>query len=157
MIQAFNWSCHTWNPVSQVSLSLSIQNPSPTVFEVSKIKFEFCRRFKLVFLSHGCNNTITTIFHIHYQLETWVFLYSSHRYLADLATERGLQLTTGKSAERTKCDFRCPIHRTAISQASCLICARCRELTFLICCYISLLLVLTIILSLGSMCVRTGN
>ena len=66
MIQALNWSCHTWNPVSQVSLSLSIQNPSPTVFEVSKIKFEFCRRFKLVFLSHGCNNTITTIFHLHY-------------------------------------------------------------------------------------------
>ena len=43
---------------------------------------------------------------------------------ADLATELGRQLTRGKRAERTKHKFRCPICRSAIGQASCLICAR---------------------------------
>ena len=38
---------------------------------------------------------------------------------ADLATERGRE----KGAERTERDFRCPICRSAIGQASCLICA----------------------------------
>ena len=33
---------------------------------------------------------------------------------ADLATERESHLTTGRSAERTKLDFRCPICRSAI-------------------------------------------
>ena len=41
--------------------------------------------------------------------------------------------------ERTKHDFRCPICRSAIDQASCLICARRCQLTFSFCCYISLL------------------
>ena len=45
-------------------------------------------------------------------------------YYADLATGRERQLTTGKRAERTKHDFRCPICRSAIGQASCLICPR---------------------------------
>ena len=43
---------------------------------------------------------------------------------ANLATELGRQLTKGKRAERTKHNFRCPICRSAIGQASCLICAR---------------------------------
>ena len=47
---------------------------------------------------------------------------------ADLATGRERQLTTGKRAERAKHDFRFQICRSA--QASCLICARCRQLTF---------------------------
>ena len=59
--------------------------------------------------------------------------------LADLATGQERQLTKGKRAERTKHDFRCPICRSAIGQASCLICARRRQLTFPFCCYISLL------------------
>ena len=42
----------------------------------------------------------------------------------DLATERERHLTTGKRAERTKLDFRCPIFRSTIGQASCLIWAR---------------------------------
>ena len=33
-------------------------------------------------------------------------------------------MTTGKRADRTKHDFRCPICRSTIDQASCLICAR---------------------------------
>ena len=37
---------------------------------------------------------------------------------ADLATRRERHLTTGKRAERTKLDFRCPICRSAIGQAS---------------------------------------
>ena len=45
-------------------------------------------------------------------------------YQADLATGRERQLTKGKRAERTKHDFRCSICRSAIGQASCLICAR---------------------------------
>ena len=58
---------------------------------------------------------------------------------ADLAIERERHLTTmGKRAERTKLDFRCPICRSAIGQASCLICARRRQpgrqLTFHFCC-----------------------
>ena len=53
---------------------------------------------------------------------------------ADLATRRECQLTTGKCAERNRHDFRCPICRSAIGQASCLICARRRQLTFLFCC-----------------------
>ena len=52
----------------------------------------------------------------------------------DLAKERERHLTTGKRAERTKLDFRCPICRSAIGQASCLICARRRQLTFPLCC-----------------------
>ena len=48
----------------------------------------------------------------------------------DVATERERHLTTGKRAERTKLDFRCPICHSAIGQASCLICARRRQLTF---------------------------
>ena len=43
-------------------------------------------------------------------------------------------LTTGKCAERTKHDFRCPICRSTIGQASCLIYARRRQLTFPFCC-----------------------
>ena len=43
--------------------------------------------------------------------------------LADLATGQERQLTKGKRAERTKHDFRCPICRSPIGQASCLICA----------------------------------
>ena len=53
---------------------------------------------------------------------------------AGLATGRERQLTTGKRAERTKHDFRCSIYRSAIGQASCLICARSRQLTFPFCC-----------------------
>ena len=43
---------------------------------------------------------------------------------ANLATELERQLTKGKRAERTKHNFRSPICRSAIGQASCLICAR---------------------------------
>ena len=50
---------------------------------------------------------------------------------------------TRKRAERTKHDVRCPICPSAIGQASCLICARRRQLTFPFCCYISLLTPLT--------------
>ena len=53
---------------------------------------------------------------------------------ADLATERERHLTTGKCAERTKLDFRCPICGSAIGQASCWIWARRRQLTFPFCC-----------------------
>ena len=45
-------------------------------------------------------------------------------------SKRERHLTTGKRAERTKLDFRCPICCTAIGQPSCLICARRRQLTF---------------------------
>ena len=38
-------------------------------------------------------------------------------------------MTTGKRAEKTKRDFWCPIFRSAIGQATCLICARRRQLT----------------------------
>ena len=55
-------------------------------------------------------------------------------YWADKATERERQLTTGERAERTKRDSRCPICRSAIGQASSLICARRRQLPFLFCC-----------------------
>ena len=48
----------------------------------------------------------------------------------DLATEGERQLRAGKSAERTKRNFRCPICCSAIDHASCLICARRRQLTF---------------------------
>ena len=41
---------------------------------------------------------------------------------------------TGKRAKRTKLDFRCPISRSAIGQASCLIFARRRQMTFPFCC-----------------------
>ena len=50
-----------------------------------------------------------------------------------LATGREHQLTTGKRIERTKHNFRCPICRSAIAQAICLICARPHQLTFLFC------------------------
>ena len=53
---------------------------------------------------------------------------------ADLATERERHLTTGKRAKRTKLDFRFPISRSAIGQASCLICAHRRQMTFPFCC-----------------------
>ena len=54
----------------------------------------------------------------------------THSYQIDfLATERERHLTTGTRAERTKRDFWCPICRSAISQASCLTCARTRQLT----------------------------
>ena len=55
-------------------------------------------------------------------------------YQADLATERERYLTTGKRAERTKLYFRFLICRSANGQASCLICARRRQLTFPFCC-----------------------
>ena len=48
---------------------------------------------------------------------------------ADLATERERQLTTGTRTEWTERDFRCPICRSAIGQASCLVCPRTRQLT----------------------------
>ena len=41
----------------------------------------------------------------------------------DLATDGERQLRAGKSAERTKRNFRCPIYCSAIGHASCLICA----------------------------------
>ena len=41
---------------------------------------------------------------------------------------------TGKRAKTTKLDFRCPISRSDIGQASCLICARRRQMTFPFCC-----------------------
>ena len=56
------------------------------------------------------------------------------RVFPDLATERERHLTTGKRAERTKIDFRCPICRCTIGQASCLICARSRQRTLSFCC-----------------------
>ena len=68
---------------------------------------------------------------------SWVVLgvnFSSRRkhnkHQADLATGRERQLTTAKRAERTKHDFRGQICRSAIGQASCLICARRYQLTF---------------------------
>ena len=51
----------------------------------------------------------------------------------DLDTEREHLLTTGKRAERTKRVFRCVICRPVIGQATCLICARCRQVTFPVC------------------------
>ena len=45
----------------------------------------------------------------------------AYNHQADLVTERERQLTTGKQAERTKCYLQCPICRSAIGQASCLI------------------------------------
>ena len=62
------------------------------------------------------------------------FLVSGCVLFTDLATEGERHLTTGKRAERTKLDFRCPIGRSAIGQASCLICARSRQLTPPFCC-----------------------
>ena len=56
------------------------------------------------------------------------------RYYADLATERERYLTTGKRAETTKLDFRCPLCRSATGQASCLICGRRCQQTFPFCC-----------------------
>ena len=55
-----------------------------------------------------------------------------------LATERERHSTTGKRVERTKLDFRCPICRSAIGQASCLICVSRSQLKFPFCCQISL-------------------
>ena len=46
----------------------------------------------------------------------------------DLATEWERQLTMGKRAKRTAGDFLSPICRSAIGQASCLICASLRQL-----------------------------
>ena len=56
------------------------------------------------------------------------FLVSGCVLFTDLATERERHLTTGKRAERTKLDFRRPICRSAIGQASSLICRRSRQL-----------------------------
>ena len=53
---------------------------------------------------------------------------------SSLREEQERQLTTGKRVERTELDFRCPVYRFAIGQASCLICARRRQLTFPFCC-----------------------
>ena len=58
---------------------------------------------------------------------------SDHCYFSGLATERERHLTTGKRAEKTRLDFWCPICRSAIGQASCLICAHRRQLTFPFC------------------------
>ena len=73
---------------------------------------------------------------IHYSL--WFTLYTcivqQSIYSADLATGRERQLMTGKRTERTKHDFRFPVCRSAIGQASCLICACRRQLTFPFCC-----------------------
>ena len=74
-----------------------------------------------------CNSCIT------------LWLNSISVYLADLATGQERQLAKGKRAERTKHDLWCPIYRPVIGQASCLICARFRQLTFPFCCLISLL------------------
>ena len=52
----------------------------------------------------------------------------------NLETEQEHLLTTGKRAERTKRVFRCAIYRSVIGQATCLICARRRQLTFPFCC-----------------------
>ena len=52
------------------------------------------------------------------------FLVSGCVLFTDLATEGERHLTTGKRAERTKLDFRCPMCRSATGQASCLICAQ---------------------------------
>ena len=41
-------------------------------------------------------------------------------------------MTTGKRMERTERDFRCAISHTVIGQTNCLICARRRQLTFII-------------------------
>ena len=46
------------------------------------------------------------------------------RVFPDLATERERHLTTRKRTERTKIDFRRPICRCTIGQASCLICTQ---------------------------------
>ena len=56
------------------------------------------------------------------------FLVSGCVLFTDLVTERERHLTTGKRAERTKLEFRCPICRSAIGQAICLIYARSRQL-----------------------------
>ena len=58
----------------------------------------------------------------------------TYSYKAYLATERERHLTTGKPAEKTKLDFRCPICCSDIGQASCFICPRSRQLTFSFCC-----------------------
>ena len=44
-------------------------------------------------------------------------------------------MTTGKRTKRTKLDFWFPISRSAIGQASCLICARRRQMTFPFCAF----------------------
>ena len=65
-----------------------------------------------------------------------LFLLFSFQFLdIPLPSERERHLTTGRRAVRTKLDFRCPICRCVIGQASCLICARRRQLTFPFCCY----------------------
>ena len=56
-------------------------------------------------------------------------------YWVDLGTEgESHSATTAKRAVRTKLEFRRPICRCAIGQASCLICARSRQLTLPFCC-----------------------
>ena len=69
-------------------------------------------------------NLITSIYTMRLQCHCFV-----HRQ-ADLETELERHLMTGKPADRAKLNFRCPVCRSAISQASCLICARRRQLTF---------------------------
>ena len=61
---------------------------------------------------------------------TYAMMLQCHCFVntrADLATERERHWTTGKPADRAKLDFWC---RCAISQASCLINACLRQLTF---------------------------
>ena len=56
-----------------------------------------------------------------------------HIKQAVLVAERERHLTKEKRVERTKLDFRCPIYRSAIGQASSLICLLSRQLTFSLC------------------------
>ena len=55
-------------------------------------------------------------------------------YLSSLlgwfSNRTGTSFDDGKARKRTKLYFRCPVCRSAIGQASCLICARRRQLTF---------------------------
>ena len=54
-------------------------------------------------------------------------------HYVNLATERERHLTTRKRAEMTKRNLRIPVCRSAIGQASTLICARRRHLKFPFC------------------------
>ena len=76
-------------------------------------------------VDHTARETSPTLFELYCG-----FFYVPASILSDLATGRERQLTTEKRAENTKHDLRCPICRSAIGQASCLICARRRQLTF---------------------------
>ena len=84
-------------------------------------------KIEKVFENHNCNYSFQSFSSL--SIDASFCLYQ-----ADLATGWERQLTTGKCAERTKHDFWCPICRSAIGQAGCLICARRRQLTFPFCC-----------------------